>query len=384
MSVLFSVLLPTRNGGEFLGNCIESILRDPRDDVELVVSDNANTDATVEVLSRWAGDQRLKVVRQTEVLSVTDNWNAALHQASGEYLLMMGDDDYLLPDYFSSMTDLIKKYDHPDCILYNACSYVAPNSIGEDGRSYFSPDHFHFGADFQTEHMLDAEARYGIVRDMFDFRVRIPLNMQTTLVRRSAAESVPGGVFQAPFPDHFALNSMLLGCENWLFSPEHFVVVGVSPKSFGHYVYSNQQGNGLSYLGITSDFEGRLPGNELLNGMHVWLSMLKRAYPEQLNGVELDRRGYVRRQVYAWLMQFRLGAISGKTLAGRFRSLSFKDMLGLPASLLDTESWRRFFRIFGLARRSDAEQQWAGLIPLDDVQDIAQFVSWYVRDRASP
>ena len=40
----FSVLLPTRNGGDFLKNTIRSILEQDHDDFELVISDNANTD----------------------------------------------------------------------------------------------------------------------------------------------------------------------------------------------------------------------------------------------------------------------------------------------------------------------------------------------------
>ena len=41
----FSILLPTRNGGDFLENCVRSILEQDHDDFELVISDNANTDS---------------------------------------------------------------------------------------------------------------------------------------------------------------------------------------------------------------------------------------------------------------------------------------------------------------------------------------------------
>ena len=47
----FSVLLPTRNGGQFIDNCIRSVL-DQDADLELIVSDNANTDETPAVLER--------------------------------------------------------------------------------------------------------------------------------------------------------------------------------------------------------------------------------------------------------------------------------------------------------------------------------------------
>jgi glycosyltransferase involved in cell wall biosynthesis len=82
----FSVLIPTRNGGEFLPDVLESALGQAGD-FEVVVSDNANTDETARVLSSHANDERLVVVRSNEVLSVTDNWMRALRAARGEYLI---------------------------------------------------------------------------------------------------------------------------------------------------------------------------------------------------------------------------------------------------------------------------------------------------------
>ena len=195
----FSVLLPTRNGGDFLAYCIESILSSERDDIELIVSDNANTDMTRAVLNNWSADNRLKIIHQENVLSVTDNWNATLKLATGDYLLMMGDDDCLLPGYFESMSDLIEQYERPDCILYNGLSYVAPLSIGSDQLSYYSPQHFRFGSDFTQTLVLDPELRKRIVVDMFDFKVRIPLNMQTTLVKRQSVSASLGGYFNRLF-----------------------------------------------------------------------------------------------------------------------------------------------------------------------------------------
>ena len=104
----FSVLLPTRNGANFLADCIASILEDPYRDMELVVSDNANTDQTQAVLELFNKDNRLKVVRLTKPVCVTDNWNRALEASRGDYILMMGDDDYLLPGYFRRMEKILK------------------------------------------------------------------------------------------------------------------------------------------------------------------------------------------------------------------------------------------------------------------------------------
>ena len=60
-----SILLPTRNGGHQLEDCIRSVLAQPEEALELVISDNASDDVTVEVLRSFAGDPRLKVVPST-------------------------------------------------------------------------------------------------------------------------------------------------------------------------------------------------------------------------------------------------------------------------------------------------------------------------------
>ena len=170
---------------------------------------------------------------------------------------------------------------------------------------------------------------------------------------------------------------MLLTCDRWVFTPKAHVVVGVSPKSFGHYIYSQKQASGLNYLGISSDFVGRLPGNELLNGMYVWLCMLKQAYPQQLNQVNVNRGGYVRRQVYAWLVQCRMGELSWREGITRLCSLSTKDKLHLLSTVTDPESWRRLLKVFSLNKKDKVGQQWQGLRPLENIKNIAEFSAWY-------
>ena len=371
----FSVLLPTRNGGRYIEACIESILAQADARIELIVSDNANEDETPAVLQRYADRPGVTIVRTQTVLSVTDNWNNAYRHARGEYVLMMGDDDLLLDDYFTRMRALLSRHGRPDCVVYNGYSYIAPTSVGTHTCSYYREQHFAFGDDFRHEALLTPQHRRGIVVDMFRFLPRIPLNMQTTLVKRAAAERIPGGFFQPPFPDHLALNALLLCADSWVFTPERFVVVGVSPKSFGHYVYSQSQQSGLAYLGISADFAGRLPGNELLNGMYVWLDALRGLYPDELRGITVDRPAYVRRQIYAWILDWRMGRRSLGSVVSQMAALSLADQLGQAASLVDRQSWRYVQRLLQ-PQQSSAERQFTELLTLDDVPDISTFARW--------
>jgi len=374
----FSVLLPTRNGGKFLFDCISSILDEPYDDMELIISDNANVDETQDVVKSFAGDSRLKVLRLENPAGVTENWNQALGVSSGDYFLMMGDDDCLLPGYFKRMEGALRKYDNPDCVIYNAYTYIAPEAINNK-ESYYNKQHFKFGSDFKKEGFFSADQRFSIVRDMYRFKIRIPLNMQTTLVSRRAAERcIRGNVFHPPFPDHYALNALLLSDTRWVYLPENLLVVGVSPKSFGHFVYSNKQDKGLSYLGIGADFKGCLPGNELINHMHVWLNSLKIDYHDKLKGINISRSNYVRRQVYYWCRQYGSKVISFNDFAARIAKLSFIDWIRLFLSVADGESWKRIFRMLDISEKTDIQRTWGGLCPLNGVSNIKEFRAWIV------
>jgi glycosyltransferase involved in cell wall biosynthesis len=372
----FSVLLPTRNGGALLPNCIASILEQDYEDFELVVSDNANTDATPDILRHLAGHPRLRVITQAHVLPVAANWTAALQASSGDYILMMGDDDYLLPGALRRLHAVIEAYRQPECILFNGFSYVAPSAISADPVSYWAQQHFSYGPDFSGEALLTREHRLSIVFDMFRFRQRIPLNMQTTVFARRAIERESGGRFEAPFPDHYLLNALLIAGESWVYLPDRLVVVGLSPKSFGHYFYSQQSRAGLAYLGITTDFPGALPGSELLNGMCSWLIKLKEHYPRQLQGVAIDRAGYVRRQAYSWLVQRRYGGITTAELASRIRRLPATDWARLFSTALDVESWRRLFRFLRFGGKTQTEALWRGVRPLAGISNIRDFSTW--------
>jgi glycosyltransferase involved in cell wall biosynthesis len=75
------------------------VLRQSYQNWELVVADNFSSDD----VSGYVGslsDTRIIYIRSDNFLSVTDNWNRALQVASGQYVIMLGDDDGLTPGYF--------------------------------------------------------------------------------------------------------------------------------------------------------------------------------------------------------------------------------------------------------------------------------------------
>jgi hypothetical protein len=200
--------------------------------------------------------------------------------------------------------------------------------------------------------------------------------MQTTLMARSAMNKIKGGAFQPPFPDHYALNSLLLTARSWVFVPQKLLVVGVSPKSFGHFVYSDKQEEGKKYLGIDSNFKGRLPGTELNNGMVAWLTLLKMNFAEQLSKTKISRTCYVRHQVYSWIFQVKSKTASTRDLLGWARLLSLRDWMSLATIIFEKKIWERLFLMLRHSQKSKVENLWRGALPLENIADIKEFSDW--------
>ena len=92
----FSVVIPTRERAACLRCCLRTCLKQDFDDYEVVVCDNHGGPATAELVREMA-DPRLRYLRAPEPLAMAANWELALSRAKGEYVLVLGDDDGLIP-----------------------------------------------------------------------------------------------------------------------------------------------------------------------------------------------------------------------------------------------------------------------------------------------
>lgn len=375
-----SILLPTRNGGPLLEPVIASILEQDCDDFELVVSNNASADATAEIIASFAADERLKVITLQEPVPVTDNWNVALGACSGEYVTLIGDDDLLLPGYTDRVLGLLDEYDDPDSLTFNGYAYAFPG-FGGAQHSHYADPFFTPAALVPVDGLVTAGTRKKLVSEMFSFRFPLHLNMQTALVSRRMFERLPRGLFRPPFPDFYGLNAIMLVADRWAISSAKPVVIGVSPKSFGRTLHSREQGAGLHYLGISTGFDGQLPGNEVINGTYLTLIELERDFQAALRGTRIDRDEYVMQQVYAWYLHRRLRSLTNREVAQRLRLLSARDAAGLvrmTASRLQPSTVRRWLRI---DRDEPVGDLWPGMQPLPEVSDIVEFARWLVARR---
>ncbi|MEP7237403.1 MAG: glycosyltransferase [Ferruginibacter sp.] len=111
----FSIILPVRNGGAYLKDCVKSILSQTITDLNLSILDSGSTDGTIEWLAT-INDPRVKIYLSDEPLTITQNWDRIKSIPRNEWMTIIGHDDILHADYLEKMTALITQY--PGASLY--------------------------------------------------------------------------------------------------------------------------------------------------------------------------------------------------------------------------------------------------------------------------
>ncbi len=107
--------MPVKNGGEYVKECVNSILAQSFADFELLVLDNNSSDGTKEWL-RSLADQRIRIFPAERSLSIEENWGRIQSVPKSEFMTLIGHDDKLNIDYLETMNALIDQY--PEASLY--------------------------------------------------------------------------------------------------------------------------------------------------------------------------------------------------------------------------------------------------------------------------
>lgn len=103
-----TIAIPTLNRAEYLRIALESALGQTYPNIEVVVSNNASPDHTAAIL-KAISDPRVRVLEQSCTISMMENWNKCLDAASGEYFLLLSDDDVLEPSAIEEMVEVFER-----------------------------------------------------------------------------------------------------------------------------------------------------------------------------------------------------------------------------------------------------------------------------------
>ena len=117
---LISIIIPVYNVEQYLRECLDSVLAQTYPNLEIILINDGSQDNSGKICDEYAAkDGRVQVIHQLNQ-GVSAARNAGLKVASGEYIGFVDSDDYIQPDMYEYLYQLISK-DNADVAMCNTC-----------------------------------------------------------------------------------------------------------------------------------------------------------------------------------------------------------------------------------------------------------------------
>lgn len=111
-----SVIVPVYNNEDYLSECIDSLLTQTLEDIEILLIDDGSSDHSGIICDEYAQrDYRIKVIHKVnEGLGLTRN--LGMQKAQGEYFTFLDSDDYVASDMYEKLWTQAKKQNAEACL----------------------------------------------------------------------------------------------------------------------------------------------------------------------------------------------------------------------------------------------------------------------------
>ena len=128
--------MPVFNGEPFIEEAVQSFLRQTYTNFELIISDNASSDATEEIGRAFAAsDDRIRYLRQSENQGSVYNFNSLVGLSHGTYFKWAASDDFCKPTYLQSVVKILET--NPEVVWCHSQSRLVDGNglplAGHDG-----------------------------------------------------------------------------------------------------------------------------------------------------------------------------------------------------------------------------------------------------------
>ena len=201
-----SVIIPVHNMQEYLDKCMESVLNQTMSDLEIILVENASTDASPAMCDEYAlKDSRIKVLH-LDVGDLATARNSGVAVATSEYVAFVDSDDTVDPQMYESL--YTKALEHNLDIVYS--SYVKVFDNGSVRNLYVEDGNF---TECDTKQILASH-----------YLQKFPTSACTMIARRTLFDEIKFPEFQY-YEDRATTFRLLAACSR----------AGLLNKAFYHY-----------------------------------------------------------------------------------------------------------------------------------------------------
>lgn len=128
---MISVIIPVYNTAKFLRKCIDSLINQTFEDLQIILINDGSTDESGAICDEYSQrDSRIRVVHQ-ENQGLSKARNVGLSLAEGDYITFVDSDDYIELDTYLVVAEAIEKNKYPDLIFFRE------KSVDTEGKTVY-------------------------------------------------------------------------------------------------------------------------------------------------------------------------------------------------------------------------------------------------------
>lgn len=122
-----TVLVAAYNAEKYIRQCLDSLLAQTLESIEIIVVDDHSADHTPEIVAQYAArDGRIVAIRLDENSGQAHARNIGLRQARGRYVCFLDSDDWFAADALELAVAEFEKHALADCVLFDVVIYDGP------------------------------------------------------------------------------------------------------------------------------------------------------------------------------------------------------------------------------------------------------------------
>lgn len=219
-----TVVVPTRDRPDTLHHTLRTCVLQDYDRLDILVSDNFGAPATAEVVAAFH-DPRIRYIRTDRRVPMSSNWEFALGHVEDGLVLVVGDDDALLP---GAIRDIVAILGETGCdaISWREAKYYWPGGAEPSTLRMCARTGWHVeSAEEMLRKVVRFEQYYTALPSLYWGAVSVDV------LRRATGPS--GKFFQSLNPDLYSGLATAMVVDRYVFSERPYRINGLSKHSTG-------------------------------------------------------------------------------------------------------------------------------------------------------
>jgi glycosyltransferase involved in cell wall biosynthesis len=225
-----SICIPSRNRQDCFRQTILDLVANPRTDIEFVVTDNSDDPSIMDGFMAGLRDIRIRYLPSAvRPLSMADNWERTIAATSGEWVIVIGDDDYVDPDIVDQIIEIESRDAAVEAIGWNRVPFQWVNARSDEKSIPFS-----------LINRIMRHSKEQLERRLFGWAAatympQCPYGIYHGAIPRRTLDRIAttfsGRFFEHPTVDYDFMHKLVSSSSNFAYINRPMSILGVAPSS---------------------------------------------------------------------------------------------------------------------------------------------------------